>query len=194
MYCSIDIQGYSGLHEFQYITPKEVGIKYRNGRSRLFHVKPFVAYPLLNVYQQRIVHWATLKYHGLSYGTGYLTQKEFEEEIVRATSGCEVVITKGKQKKEYLQRLIKNRIVDAETLGCPTIRNALNVDCVAHQRTGARCAKAGAEFLHKWYNGYLGSTTSAQKNKQDDREQVPSRGVSCQPCTEKDPKARCVCS
>jgi hypothetical protein len=184
VYCAIDIQGYCGLHDDQYITPKEVSVNFDDGRQAYFYVKPIVVFPFLNEKQRRIVYWATVKYHGLGYSSGEQTQKEYEKGLREATIGCDFIVTKGLHKKKYLTKLLGIRVLDLGEIGCPTIRDCVRSDgCENHQKEDHRCSKPGAAFMLKYYNEHNGVIGNAGKVERDGREEVPGSGMPSGPDT-----------
>lgn len=193
MFCAIDIQGFSGLYTGQSLTPKELAVCSSDGESRVYFVKPKAAYAFLNDRQQRIVHWATLRHHGLNYSSGTHTQEEVETELVRITA-AHTVYTKGRDKKAYLEKVLGRPVVDLTSRGCPPFRVEESKCCKEHFKENAFCAVAGASFLFEWLNGDSGGSSVLEENQQAGEEPVP-RGSVCSKSDSQEPKETgCVCN
>jgi len=175
----VDIQGYSGLESKEKFTPKEVAIIFEDGKERNYYIKPVLPIDDLDERQKKIIFWATVKYHRLPYGGGNISEKEFEQEIIHDTADCDRIITKGRQKVKYLEKLLKRPVEDLTSSGCPTIRDAVSRECDWHIIERSRCSKAGAKFLKAWVDGQRNSTTSSQKAESPEQGEIPGGSLPC---------------
>jgi hypothetical protein len=183
MFCAIDIQGFSNLWGPQHLTPKEVAVKLSNGETHHFIVRPGVAFPFLNERQRRIVHWNVVNHHALGYSTGNIDERDLEAELLKIVTPCTLVLTKGRQKRLYLEEVLGRLVLDSGDLGCPPIKTATSDNCLGHFKQGARCAVAGAEFIFDWYNGDYGGAGVPEPPAQLSTEPLPCSSV----CGQQDP-------
>lgn len=189
-HCFIDIQGFTGLYLPQEITPKEIAVKWEDGRLEKWYIKPPAAFPYLDTRQRKLVHWCVLNHHGLGYSIGDITQSDIITTLREKTAECETIYTKCKDKRLYLERILGRPVVDLRDLGCPAIKTATSDNCKGHYKPGVRCAVAGVEFLHDWY-GHRGSVTVPAKTKQTRKKQILSNSMCGQPDTEEPEAASC---
>lgn len=194
MHCSIDIQGFSGLKIANQLMPKEVAVRFSSGSEFVFSVESEIPFPFLTAKQRRIVHWTVLTYNALGYSTGTITEKVLHRQLREITEDCEKIVTKGRQKKKYLEDVLCRPVLDLGDIGCPLLRPRVSTRCPKHFKPDVRCAVAGAEDLLSWYNEHLRGDGLSGEAKQDDGEPVQNSSVCEQRSPEKDQASSSTCN
>lgn len=177
MYCIIDIQGYSGLHGHQELTPKEVAIHDSDRNEYVFHIKSDHPFVFLSKKQKNIVHWTILYYNALSYSGGVITERNFLRELRKISEKCDTIITNSVQKQTYLKSVLDREIVLFNEGGMYGVRPYVPDNCNRHYKKDVRCAVIGAKLQSRFYDEHLRRLASSAKAESDEQQQISSGSV-----------------
>ncbi|KAK9674646.1 hypothetical protein QE152_g40957, partial [Popillia japonica] len=109
-------------HVANYAFYKHHGLKWTEGYTPLIVTLNEViscsdrglSFGALTIADQHVANYAFYKHHGLKWTEGYTPLSEFDDIVRKLCADAEVVCVKGKEKKEFLSRILDKRIVDVE--------------------------------------------------------------------------------
>lgn len=103
-------------------------------------------------------HWLRENHHGLLWEDGDTEYDDLKYVLHAHLSTCEHVFSKGREKCDFLQKILKYRIVlDMEILGCPSLRKikykSSREVCsfYRHRKRDYECSASNCANLREWF-------------------------------------------
>jgi hypothetical protein len=149
MHCVIELQGYTDCKQF--FCPKEICLKAEDNEKH-FVITPPVSLCALSEKDQKIINWATCRYHHIPWIIGAIDIDTAIHYLRKETIKYSHIVTKGKVKAAYLSRVLGRHVIDLTTHGCPSVRFGVTFEpCNAHfNKKNTHCALASARFIDGW--------------------------------------------
>lgn len=129
------------------ILPKELASCDSDFKRSHFVFRPVFSFGALTIADQHVANYAFYKHHGLKWTEGYTPLSEFDDIVRKLCADAEVVFVKGKEKKEFLSRILDKRIVDV--VCAEKIRKGKPA-CGFHASEFAVCALANVERMYAY--------------------------------------------
>jgi hypothetical protein len=152
MWCIVEVQGFSTSNA-KFI-PKELVILDQDQGLKKFLFKAPMDISNVSHKDYKTILWATSKYHMLHWNSGDIDYQQLEHLLVSETSKYTHILTKGRDKMNFLSKILNRPIIDMSTARMPKYK-ALNSDaCSFHYSKAAHCAERNARAAAESLNGH----------------------------------------
>nr|CAH7727591.1 unnamed protein product [Callosobruchus chinensis] len=102
--------------------------------------------------------WLSCNYHRLEWSSDHKDFLNYEQlsDFIKNVVKNEIVFVKGMDKKIWLDRFVRNQIMDLHYEGCPNLVKLkviyTSVICNQHLLSHLSCALENVMLLYNWYN------------------------------------------
>lgn len=152
----IDVQGFNYGSESNMW--KEIAI-FNTTTERYTHkmIKMPHQLELFNHVSQDHMNWLRDQVHGLEWNSCYGDYLLYEElvDFIKKQVNNDVILVKGVEKKQWLEKFLYNQIIDLHEEGCPSFDKLKTIfksyHCNQHYYNTLKCSLENVYFLHFWY-------------------------------------------
>jgi len=101
--------------------------------------------------------WLTNNFHGLQWEEGDVPYHKLNDILSTYLNSYTTVYMKGEEKKDFIQKKIRARVIDMKQIGCPPLRKpdfwslSTRYTCMRHRDTQFVCSRDQALKLYSWY-------------------------------------------